>query len=31
LDREGFDALVGDAFRKGSLETKVSLSRVQAN
>jgi CRP-like cAMP-binding protein len=31
LDREGFDRLVGDAFRKGSLETKVNLSRVQAN
>ena len=29
LDREGFDALVGDAFRKGSLDTHVSMNRMQ--
>jgi CRP-like cAMP-binding protein/Zn-dependent protease len=29
LDREGFDRLVGDAFRKGSLETQVTMDRRQ--
>jgi CRP-like cAMP-binding protein/Zn-dependent protease len=29
LDREGFDRLVGDAFRKGSLETQVVSDRRQ--